>query len=218
MYADRVLFNPHCPWEPASPWTAKAEGTVHRDLLQRHRTPNILRCRGHTVSVKWVSLTSNIPKSIQGVFVFRAKKYKLLGQHREEAFSLNPLSSLYAIHSALTLMTFCKYKKNWIVFLKMRQNSLNLWCWFHFSSFIGRAKVIFKVKNIWHDYTIVIAFSTARGMLSKTIWFISVESFKRLACEQTSSSGWGKSWSWEVYAWHLFLAFEQAFYKRIKNR
>ena len=35
----------------------------------------------------------------------------------------------------------------------MGQNTLNLRCWFHFSSFIGQAKVIFEFKNIWHDYT-----------------------------------------------------------------
>ena len=35
----------------------------------------------------------------------------------------------------------------------MGQNRLNLRCWFHFSSFIGKAKVIFKFKSIWHDYT-----------------------------------------------------------------
>ena len=35
----------------------------------------------------------------------------------------------------------------------MGQSTLNLRCWFNFSSFIGQAKVIFKFKNIWHDYT-----------------------------------------------------------------
>ena len=39
-----------------------------------------------------------------------------------------------------------------IIFLT-GQNTLNLRCWFHISSFIGQAKVIFKFKNIWHDYT-----------------------------------------------------------------
>lgn len=82
--------------------------------------------------------------------------------------------------------------------------SFHLWCWFYFSSLIRQLKVIFIVKNIWHDYTLVIAFFTARGILSKTVWFTSANPFTRLACEQAGSPQWGKSGSWEIYAWHLF--------------
>ena len=51
--------------------------------------------------------------------------------------------------------------------------SLHLLCWFYFSSLIRQLKVIFLVKNMWHDYTLVIAFFTAWGILSKTVWFAS---------------------------------------------
>ena len=91
--ADCVLFNPHWPCEPASPWTAVFEGTVHRVLLQRQRMPNKLRCRGHTVSVKSASLTSKIPKKYMGsvsfVVGFMAKL--IISSIREDYFLLSRL-------------------------------------------------------------------------------------------------------------------------------